>query len=56
MIMQYGKALLQRFGLFAPKTETMDAFDMRLQRMEAREKRLVQKPILFKPSLQLAEA
>jgi hypothetical protein len=53
--MQYTKMLLQRFGLFAPKSEAVDPFQQRLQRIGQREKRLSQRKALFRPTLQPAE-
>lgn len=38
-------ALLDKFGLFARKTEEPDAFDMRLTRIETREKRVEGHPV-----------
>ena len=37
--MSYALSLLQRFGLFAPKTDTTDAFAHRLTRIGTRESR-----------------
>ena len=54
--MKFGKQLLARFGLFAQKKEGPDAFDLRLQRIGSRERRLVLKKALFRPLLQPVEA
>ncbi len=37
--MAFAINLLQRFGLFAPKVDTTDAFEMRLTRIGTRESR-----------------
>ncbi|NEX47672.1 hypothetical protein [Pseudotabrizicola algicola] len=37
--MSFARALLQRFGLFAPKADTSDAFAHRLSRIGTRESR-----------------
>ena len=50
--MKFGYALLARFGLFAPKSEGPDAFDLRLQRIGSRERRRQARPILFRPQPQ----
>jgi hypothetical protein len=54
--MNYGKALLARFGLFAQKDQGPDAFDMRLERIGTRERRIEVRPILFKQQPLLMEA
>ena len=54
--MRYGYALLARFGLFARKSEGPDAFDLRLQRIGARERYRQARAILFKGLPQLMEA
>lgn len=46
--MQLGKALFARFGLFTRKTEGPDVFDLRLQRIRSRERRLVLRKVLFR--------
>lgn len=35
--MTYMLSLLNKFGLFAPKSETPEAFDLRLTRIQTRE-------------------
>jgi hypothetical protein len=51
--MKYGKQILARFGLFtAQGTEAPDAFDLRLQRIGSRERRLNMRRALFRPRLQ----
>lgn len=37
--MTFALDLLQRFGLFVPKEDTLDAFDLRLTRITTREAR-----------------
>ncbi len=37
--MKFGKSLLARFGLFAPKSDAPDPFAMRLDRINMRESR-----------------
>lgn len=37
--MTYMLSLLNKFGLFAPKTEVPEAFDLRLTRLQSREAR-----------------
>jgi hypothetical protein len=54
--MKIGYALLAKFGLFAPKTQAPDVFDLRLQRIGTRERRCQTKPILFRPQPQLMAA
>jgi hypothetical protein len=54
--MNIGRKLLQRFGLFAQKSEGPDAFDLRLQRIGSREARVIQRKVLFRPALQPLEA
>ena len=54
--MKLGYALLARFGLFAPKSQGPDAFDLRLQRIGSRERRCQTRPILFRPLPQLLAA
>lgn len=46
--MKYGIALIARLGLFAPKTEALDLFDLRLQRTRIREIRREVASVLFK--------
>ncbi len=52
--MKLVQALLSRFGLFAQKPQGPDAFDLRLQRIRSRERRLQVRLALFKwqPQLQ----
>ena len=54
--MKFGYALLARFGLFAPKSEGPDAFDLRLQRIGSRECRRQARPVLFRLQPQLTAA
>jgi len=50
--MNYGKQLFAKIGLFAPKSsEGPDAFDLRLQRIGTRERRLSARRALFKQKL-----
>lgn len=49
-------ALLARFGLFVRKDEGPDAFDLRLQRIGSRERRLKVRRFLFRPRPQRMEA
>ena len=37
--MEYALTLLQKFGLFAPKVDTIDAFENRLTRIGTRDSR-----------------
>jgi hypothetical protein len=53
--MKFGFGLLARFGLFAPKSEGPDAFDLRLQRIGTRERRRQVRPYLFRSLLQPLE-
>jgi hypothetical protein len=53
--MKLGYSLLARFGLYAPKSEGPDAFDLRLQRIGTRERRLQVRLRLFKGPLQPLE-
>lgn len=47
--MSYALTLLQRFGLFAPKVDTLDAFDNRLTRIGTREaRRSVRASVFFR--------
>lgn len=47
--MTYALALLQRFGLFAPKADTTDAFAHRLSRIGSRDsRREVRASVFFK--------
>ena len=46
--MKLGKALFARFGLFAPKSDAPDAFDLRLQRIRKRERRVQAHQFLFR--------
>jgi hypothetical protein len=46
--MQIGKALLAKFGLYAPKSEIADAFAMRLDRINMRETRREVRQALFR--------
>lgn len=45
--MKIGKALLAKFGLFAPKADAPDPFAMRLDRINMRESRRTVKVPLF---------
>lgn len=54
--MKFANTLLARFGLFAQKSEGPDAFDLRLQRIGTREKRLQVRLHLFKGQLPQMEA
>jgi hypothetical protein len=54
--MKLAQALLSRFGLFAQKPQGPDAFDLRLQRIGTRERRLQVRLALFKWQPQLQEA
>lgn len=55
-VMKFANSLLARFGLFAQKSEGPDAFDLRLQRIGTRERRLQVRLHLFKGQLQPMEA
>ncbi len=46
--MKFAFDLFARLGLFGPKVETPDFFDLRLERSRARENRRVAKQGLFK--------
>ncbi len=54
--MKYGFALLARFGLMSQKPAGPDAFDLRLQRIGSRERRVQVRHVLFKGLPQLMEA
>lgn len=55
--MEFGLHILARLGLFTRKTEAApDAFDLRLQRIGTRERRLNARRALFKPKLAPAAA
>lgn len=43
----YLLTLLTKFGLFAPKTETAEAFDLRLTRIQTREARRSVRAAIF---------
>ncbi len=53
--MKFGFGLLARFGLFTPKSDGPDAFDLRLQRIGTRERRRQVRPCLFRSLLQPLE-
>ena len=55
-LMKYGFALLARFGLMSQKPAGPDAFDLRLQRIGSRERRVQVRHVLFKGLPQLMEA
>jgi hypothetical protein len=46
--MKIGKSLLAKLGLFAPKSEIVDAFSMRLERISMRESRRQVRQALFR--------
>jgi hypothetical protein len=45
--MTYALSLLQKFGLFAPKADKSEAFDLRLTRIGSREARHQARAVLF---------
>jgi hypothetical protein len=53
--MKFAHSLLARFGLFAQKSEAPDVFDLRLQRIRTRERRIQVRLPVFKGLLQLME-
>ena len=53
--MKFAYSLLARFGLIAQKSEGPDAFELRLQRIGTRERRLQVHAALFKSLLQPLE-
>lgn len=53
--MKFGLNLLARLGLFTPKSEGPDAFDLRLQRIGSRERRSQARAVLFRVLLQPLE-
>ena len=54
--MQIGKSLLAKFALYAPKSEILDAFAMRLERINLRESRHEVRQALFRGFAQSLEA
>lgn len=46
--MKFGYALFAKFGLFLPKSQGPDAFDLRLQRIGTRERRREARKLLFR--------
>lgn len=50
--MGIGKALLARFGLFAPKSDLPDPFALRLERISKRESRRQVRQALFRSLVQ----
>ncbi|MEI6098025.1 MAG: hypothetical protein WCS20_06945 [Alphaproteobacteria bacterium] len=54
--MRFGYALLAMFGIFAAKPTTPDMFDLRLERIVARESDRQARPILFRPKPQPLQA
>ena len=54
--MKLAQKVLARLGLFTQKPQAPDAFDLRLQRIGTRERRLQVRLSLFKGQPQLTEA
>ena len=54
--MKFGKSLLARFGLFAPKAEAPDSFTLRLDRINMRESRRTVRLSVFRALHQLLAA
>lgn len=54
--MKYGIALIARLGLYSPKDDAPDLFDLRLQRTRIREIRREVTSVLFKNLRQHPEA
>ena len=46
--MKLGFVWFARLGLFAPRKDAPDAFDLRLHRMNTRERRREAQPVLFR--------
>ena len=54
--MRFGYAVLARLGLFAAKPAAPDMFDLRLERIVARESDCPARAILFRPKPQPLQA